>query len=366
MQSASVADVQPIQALYYPHRLFASAAWVKSLLFFWEGVFRFRKEGMELVGSDEPEVRELVAAGLVRELDVTDLVEDGIEIVGARLEQLAREGGGLLPPCIREIEELRGISASYLARGRQRMARHFQERGWHLAARAVVEQPHQTSALHSAVFNAVIRRHHHLAPVTEDPIFDAACTYFGQGVLTEQPKDEASGSGLAASQLFVPMPSMEAVAALSVDQLMPIRDQLASARRRFREKVQARIRAIADLPSEYAAREHLRHLAAELRDELEESREVMRHARLQERWALLGVSAPASVSVGMALAGQAIGVAGPLGGVASAVLAVSNWYFQHRRPQHEPSGNYLLSVERAAEGAHGHHLSRAMRRLFKH
>jgi hypothetical protein len=124
------------------------------------------------------------------------------------------------------------------------------------------------------------------------------------------------------------------------------------------------VNAIAGLPTGEAVREHLKDLAAEIRDEVEEMRDALKQASTRQRWSVLGVSAPASVAAGTALAGQSIAIAGPLGGVASAALAISSFFFQRSNTQHDPAGHYLLCAERAVKKVRARNPSTAIRRLF--
>jgi hypothetical protein len=90
----------------------------------------------------------------------------------------------------------------------------------------------------------------------------------------------------------------------------------------------------------------------------------MMQAKQRERWSLLGVSAPASVAVGMTLAEQSLVIAGPFAGAAAVALGVSGWFFEHRKP-HRPAGNYLLSVETELESTQlAHRLAGGLKRLF--
>jgi hypothetical protein len=75
-----VSDVQPNKALYYPHRDFGSAAWVKSGLLYWEGIYRMKAEG--LTAHDDPEIRELVAAGLIENLSPEPFFDRATQLFG--------------------------------------------------------------------------------------------------------------------------------------------------------------------------------------------------------------------------------------------------------------------------------------------
>jgi hypothetical protein len=287
-----------------------------------------------------------------------------IDILGPRLEHLLREGGGTLPPCMPAIREVRGIEPRYLEEKLRDLAKELEHRGWPLAARAVKEQTARVIALYATILNSRVAHDRNMAPVTDDPTFDAACTYFAQGRVSQEPKNVGPEDGLAAAQLFVPTPSIDALGTLSVERLVRIREDLGAARRRFRDKIQARVSAMSTLPSADAVREHMKALGEEIRGELTEARESIRRASITERWSLLGVSAPAALAVGVALAGQSVAITGPLGGVASAAFGVTTWFFEHRKPGHDPAGNYLLSLEAAVEESHSHRLTNAMKHLF--
>ena len=354
-------SANPVEAIYYPHMTFQSPGWVKALLFYWETILR--PVPRETEPKDAPEIRELIDAGLVKDFALPPFGLRALDTLGSRLEEFLRNRGGRLPSCVPAVESVHGLSSARVTKELEGFAKRFEEHGWPAAARAAREHAAQTLGLYATELNALIARERNLAPVTDDGAFDAFCTYFEQEQVTDEPQNLAGG-GLAAAQLFVPTPSIEAVAALTVDQLVKIREKLAAQRRRFREKVQAKVGSIAELPSADAVHAHVKQLAAEVCSELEEARDCFKAAELEKGWTLLAASAPAALSAGVALAGGSVVAAGPLGAVASATLAVSNWFFKHRAPQSVPTGNYLLSAETTIERARATDLSAAIKGMF--
>jgi hypothetical protein len=358
-----VADVQPIHALYYPHFEFGSTAWLKSILFYWEGCLRGIPGGIE--PRDAPEVTQLCQAGLVKNFDAQPSADRAIEIVGRELDRRLVEGKGRLPPCLlQEGLRVRGADPRFVERGCARIGRLFEERGWHHSACAMAEKPLQVIRLIVTIAVPLISSQRRVAPMTDEAASDVLCTYFQDEKVTNRSEELDPRQALAAAQVFVPVPSVEVTADLSVERLLELRDELAVPRRQFRERVQARVGAIAGLPTREAVQDHLEAFARELDDELEAMRRAMKQARRSDCWSFLGVSAPASVAAGIALAETSLAAAGPIGGVASVALSVSGWFFQ-RRKQQAPTNNYLLSVDTALDGGHQQgRLSRDLKALF--
>jgi hypothetical protein len=354
--------LRPVQAIYYPHIQFRSIDWVKSVLFYWEGVFRLVYEEVE--PDDDAATRELVEAGLVKDLAVRPYRGPALEILGRRLEELASKGDGALPKCVPGLAHIDGLTPELVSRLLERLVHDLERLGCSGAARIVAEQGPQALTLYVTVLASLIAREQNLSPVTDDPLFDAVCTYLDADDVDDHAHEDARAAELVAAELSVPTPSVESVAGLSVKQVVEIRKSLATARRTFRQHVQSRLGDIATLPSVQAVHDHLAQLAGELQNELEEAREALKRTNVQTGWSFLGASAPASLSVGTALAGQSIAVAGPLGGVASAVLGVTGWYIQQKKPAHGPIDHYLLTVERAVATENGNAVSRAMKRLL--
>jgi hypothetical protein len=73
----------------------------------------------------------------------------------------------------------------------------------------------------------------------------------------------------------------------------------------------------------------------------------VKDAKAKNRWSLLGISAPASLAVGMSIAG-ASPVLGPAAEVGTLALGVTSWFMQKRNEDSAPESHYLLSVEEAA------------------
>ena len=359
-----MSDPQPIKAIYYPHIEFGSAAWVKSILLYWEGVYRPLPEGAK--PHDEPEIRQLFDAGLLEELPLEPFSSRTQEVLGRWLEELLRARDGRLPESVPEIQVVRGLDPAFIDRKREEVVQFFKSRGWRRAAKAVTTMHAQTLALYSTVLNSLIAQERNLAPVTDDPVFDAMSTFLEVGNVTDDREKLVPVDALAAAQIFVPMLSVDAAAELSVEKLVDVRRKLATQRRRFREKVQTQAAAIASLPNAETVHERLEAFAADLQEELGAAREAMKEAEVRDRWTLVGVSAPASLAVGLALAGQAIPIAGPAGLVSSVAFGVTEWFFDHRKALHEPMNHYLLSLETAVKAPDRQGLGGALRGLLAH
>ena len=359
-----MSNVQPIKAIYYPHVEFGSAAWVKSILLYWEGVYRPLPEGAQ--PHDEPEIRRLFEEGLIEDLPLEPFTSRAQELLGRLLEELLGGRNGRLPESIPEICVIRGLAPAYIDRKREEVVQFFQSQGWMRAAKAVRAMHAQTLALYSTVLNYLIAQERNLAPVTDDPVFDAMSTLLEVGNVADERRKVVPVDALAAAQIFVPMLSVDVAAQLSVEKLVEIRRKLAADRRSFRERVQTQAAAIAALPDVDAVREHLAALASDLGEQCGAAREALKEAKVQDRWTLMGVSAPASLAVGMALAGGALSIAGPAGQVSLVALGVSEWFLDHRKALRQPGNHYIVSLESAVKDAERRGPGAALRALRSH
>jgi hypothetical protein len=219
----------------------------------------------------------------------------------------------------------------------------LERRGLARAAEVIRTKPDQALPFIATFAAHVVAEERGLALVTDDPVFSATATYFTADAVTSEAK--AAPDGVAAADLLVPTPSPEALESLTVDQLVQIRAKLGKQRRAFRQKVEKHKAAIAELPSVEAVRDQVKTFAEDIRDDLEAQRAAMSEAKVKQNWSFLSVTAPASLAVGMTLAGSAAPILGPIAGAGAVALGVSNWYVQ-RRKRRPSTGNYVLSLEK--------------------
>jgi hypothetical protein len=325
------------KALYYPHLEFGSAAWVKSALLYWDGLARFRGD---VEPDDEPEIQELVAAGLIEKIDFEPLGPRVKRLFGERVADLLRDGEKL-PDAVPRV---RGRAADQQATVIDELAREMESQGREGAAEAVRTMPEQAFALVATLAAHVSACDRALAPVTDDPLFSAIDTYFAEEGITSDPK--AAPEGLAEADLLIPTPSVDAMASLPVARLLEIRNTLRRQRRAFRQKVEALKDTIAELPTAEAVREHVTAFAADIRDDLEAERQVMRKAKVKDDWSFLSITVPASLAVGVTLGGPSSPILGPIAGVGAVALSVTNWFVQRQKGQ-PSSSNYMLSLQTA-------------------
>jgi hypothetical protein len=330
-------DTRPSKALYYPHLEFGSAAWVKGALLYWEAVAR-------LVGDvppkDEPEIRELVAAGLIETIEFEPFRPQMTRLFAERFVDLLRQCKGFP----KKVPRVRGLRADLDLPGRalEDLAQELESQRHRDAAEVVRTKPEQVLALVATFAAHMVASHRSLAPVTDDPVFSAIDLYFAEEGITSDPK--AAPNGLAEADLLVPTPSVEALDSLPVSRLLEIRDSLRGHRRAFRHKVEALKTAIADLPTIEAVRDRIELFAADIRDDLEAERRAMKKAQAKDDWTFLTITAPAALAVGVTIAGSSAPILGPVAGIGTVALSVTNWYVQ-RRKSREASSNYMLSLK---------------------
>jgi hypothetical protein len=354
-------DVRRSKALYYPHAEFGSAAWLKSALLFWEGVVR--PKPFEVTPQDDPETRELVAAGLVEDIRPEPFRHRVMPAFGNRVDELLQSHGGRLPPSIPAPRGFRGSWPERDVKMRDEMAEELEALGYAPAAKAVRKMLPQSRALIATLMADEAARERGLAPVTDDPMF-AAIDTFDQAELTHDLSEVDRSAGQDLAELCLPTPSLEAIAQLPVERLLEIRHKYAAQRRRFRERVQAEVTAIAELPSLEAIQDHLKIFGEEIRDDLEGARQAVKDAKVNARWSFLGVSAPASIAAGVAIAQASSTVFGPVGGVGALALSLTSWFMQKRKRAADPGSNYLLSLDAALIHPPGQALADALRKLM--
>jgi hypothetical protein len=351
---------QPSRALYYPHTEFRSTAWVKCALLYWDGIVRSRPP--ESSPGDDREIQQLAAAGLIEDAHLVSSRRQMTPEVGPPVEQLMHLHGGRVPPGIPRMERPRGLSAEFEERVRREVLDDL--RGSPLAQKAFAGDLGQARTLFYTFLKGRQADALGLAVITDEPIFDAMTTYFRQqGGITEDAKHLSEANGTAIAQLCLPTPSLEALADLPVERLIEIRRKYAEQRHRFRQRVQAEVTAIAQLPTQQAIEDRLKTFQVEIQDDLVAAREAVKDSRARERWTFLGVSAPASMAAGISIAAAAETMLAPVAGLGTVALGVTSWFMRNRLGS-APGNNYLLSLENAP-GAPWQRLTRAFRDLVK-
>jgi hypothetical protein len=348
--------IQPQKAIYYPHVEFASTAWVKSALLYWEALVRWRPPGS--APQDDPEIERLLAEGLIEELVPEPEARQAVPAIGEQLEELIGALGGHLPGCLPGIRGLRGIPPEQEERDRAGISEALED--YPLAKKAFAESADQARALFLTFWAEKIAHKRRFAAVTDDPVIDAITVHMEHKRVTQDPRSVA-GDGHAIAELSLPTPSLEAVAQLPVERLLEIRQKYAQQRRHFRETVQKRVAAIADLKTPQAIEEQLKALEAETRDDMEATRQAVKDAKVKERWTLLGITVPATLAAAMSIAAYSpLPVLGPVGGIGAMALGVTSFYVQKRKGTPTPANHYLLSVDTALKETPWERLKRAL------
>jgi hypothetical protein len=342
--------VPPARALYYPHAEFGSTAWVKSALLYWDGIARLAP----VPPRDDPEIRELMQARLIEDIDPAPFLPAAAEDFGERLESLVCDHAGELSR-IPRARYIRGRDSDELVRHRSQVAEAVRAQGRHRAADAIgeglLEDASATLTVFATALACVVARRRNLSAITDDPTFQATTAYLegaeeGPG---REPHDAGPvKSGLAAAELLVPTPSPEAVGSLSVERLLAIREHLAGARTAFRTKIEGHVSAIESLPNERAIRDHLKELAEDLHDELEAQRRVMKEANVQGAWSFLSITVRISLAAGVAAA-LSSPMSWPLEGIGAVAVSLTTWFFARKRAKRD-HGHYVLAVENALAG----------------
>jgi hypothetical protein len=345
-----MAELEAIEALYYPWVEFPSVAWVKAALLYWEGILRIVPDGQ--IPKDPPEVAALVRAGVIQDVSPAPFRTATAETFRTRLEDLLQSRKG------RPIEDEWACAAPGTERDGDERIHLTQIDG---ALVKWLEEKHVLSTqgewacmspalarLYQITIANEASRQLFAAPVTQSSGCSVASTYFAASKVASDPKAIPS-NGWQWAQLYAPFPSIEAAADLSVERLIDLRATHGQLRRAYRDTIQHRIKEIATLPSPDAIRAQLEALAKEMAEELEQQREALRVAHVRNAWTLLEVGAPLSLGAGTSLVGAPTMLAA-VGAFGSVGLGVADWYFERRHQEHS-EGNYLLAV--------GKHMDRA-------
>jgi hypothetical protein len=338
-----MAEVQAIEALYYPQVEFPSAAWVKAALLYWEGLMRIVPDGH--TPNDPPEVKALVEAGAIKDVSPAPFRSATTEVFGTRLEDLlqSRKGEPIGDDWGQNGEhgEKSEEESVHLTQMDRSLLKSLESKKLATVAGQWAHMSAPVARLFQIAMANEASGHLLAAPITETNMGNVASTYFSARKVARDPESVPT-DGLQWAQLYTPFPSVEAVRPLKVETLLDLRTKHAHQRRAFRDTIQQRTEAMATLPSPEAIRSHLEEMADEMQKELEEQREALRAAGVREAWTLLGVSSPLSIGTGTALLSgptpaAAIGAFGAVG------LGVMDWFVQ-RHKQQRTEGHYLLSV----------------------
>jgi hypothetical protein len=351
-------EIQPQKAVYYPHLVFASPAWVKSALLYWDGIVRLVGEVMP---EDDPEIRQLAEAGLIENAGIPPVSPAVVAAFGARLEDLLREGRELRK-AIPAARGLRGRRPDLVAHRVDEIERLLDEQGRSSAAQLMRELPEQSLTLYATVVVQDYAEKRVLAAVTDDSIFSAAHMYLNQAGIKRDPA--TMHGAVAAADLLFPRPAQQAVESVSVPQLLELRTRLAKQRRAFRDKVEGQLSAIARLPTPQAVRDHISSFASSIQEDIEEQREALKTARVKEAWQLMSLATSAAAAVGSMIASAAAPLLSPVAGAGAVALEVTNWFVQRRRKT-APTPNYMLSLEKAL-GREGRGLEAGLDQLIGH
>jgi hypothetical protein len=330
--------VPVVEALYYPGAQFASVPWLKAALLYWEGVLRLVPDGY--IPEDSDEVRELVAAGLVRNQSPTPFRE----MAGVRFEErlaVSRSRKGSAPePAPSEGAQFETV---FLTELDERLVKDLRSQKLLEIQGACARLPAEVARRYRCTLACVAGEELAVAPMTDGEPSDVAAQHVGRLRRLAAEAGALPVNGFAWARLALPFPSPEVVASLSPERLVDIRQKYARQRRAFRELVQQRATAIFKLPSVEAIRSHLQDFANEIDEELKGQRHALRVTRAREAWALLGVSAPLSIGAALATLGAPPLVA-TVGGVGSIGLGIVNWVLE-RDFSRQVHSHYLLSLE---------------------
>jgi hypothetical protein len=353
--------IQPSKGLYYPNLDFKSAAWVKSALLYWDGIVRVRSTGT--APQDDREIQQIVEAGLIEEAWVEPRRRSVTPEFGRRVDTLVRAHSGRLPPSIPKTKPALGDTPELIRKVRQQVYDDLHE---YPVARDALWNGDEEQA--RTLFFSFFLEHHAnalgLAPATDEPMFTALGTYFAEEEVTPDPGQLSPTDGSAIAQLALPVPSVEALAELSVERLLGIRQKYADQRHRFREKVQTKLSTVRDLRTPQEIQEHLNSLQQEIQEDLEAAREAVKDSKAKERWTTLGITAPAWMAASEAVAMAAGGpVLAPVAGIGTLALGMTSWFMRSRKGSSAQS-HYLLSLDTAAKDP-WHRLGRAFRELVK-
>jgi hypothetical protein len=335
-----MADVQAVEALYYPGSEFTSVRWVKAALLYWEGLLRIVPDG--ITPKDDDEVRELEAAGLIRKVSPGPYRAAAARTFEQQLAEIlpGRDDMIIAPGSSNEDARLEAV---HLTEIDESLAKDLQSRKLLAVSGTWARMPAELARLYHVTLGCVAGEELFVAPVTDHVLSDEASAYVVcRKRLALDPKT-VPVNGLAWARLAVPFPGPDMVAGLSARRLIEIREKYARQRRVFRDLVQARATAIFALPSVEAIRSHLEDFAKEIHGELELQRHALHVTRVREAWSLLGISAPLSIGAGLATLGAPLLVA-TAGGIGSIGLGVVDWFLE-RDLSRRLDTHYLLALE---------------------
>jgi hypothetical protein len=322
-------DLQPLKALYYPSLRPAGIGWAKAVLLYWEGL---RIVPERYARQDPPDMSELAAERLIEDVAPGPFHEAAREAFLTRLRSEGHSRSTSLRPrdehAPRDPERYELLRAEDLAPGLVQELRAF---GLAEEAGDLVVMAAPVAALYRTALTEVVGRALHAVTAADRPMSEMASLYRAcrESALASRSPIRIDGYALARS--LHPFRSLEA-APFSNATLVRTRQKLVSERRAFREHVQSRAIAIAELPSEDAIRSHMADCAHEIQRAAHAERRGRRASNVRQAWKVLAIAGPASAGV-TAVAAGAPQIIGAVGGAGSVGAGVTDWIsgrFQRR------------------------------------
>jgi hypothetical protein len=328
-------DIQPVNALYYPRLHFGSPGWASAALLYWEGLLRLVPDGVP--PNDSPEVDALVERGLIESVSPARYFRSTAEAFEARLEDLLRT----------QVVRVLGLdrqSGSLIHVGQvdPSLLRSLQSRGLAAVAGQWVSMSPEIAALYKLTLANEAAKDRHAAPTTDETGFDVAAALYLAQKLDRGAQPSVLIDGFSWARCIDPFPQIEG-GPPTAHEMVALRGSLATERRKFRERVQARAADIGSLPSLAAVESQLDDFSRELKAEVNARMISHRASSARSTWAVARTSAPFALGAAIAAVGapMAVAVAGLVGSVG---VGVTDWVVQRRHARRNVD-NYLVALE---------------------
>lgn len=338
------------KCLYYPYIHFHSLEWLKTALLYWEGVKRivpYRR----FETQDPPEVRELVADGLVEDVPAQEYREQAAEMFMPRLEALTRSRGGAIAGTARRMaDRAREQAADEEARVHavkmdQRLIGRLMESGLARQAGDWFLMAQEVAGLYMMVLAGEASRHLNAPMATDAYDYEVSSLYFN----TEGGTTTPAGDSVALVRVLCPFPRPSNVRLIPLERIRRIHEQYREERRQFRQEIEKLSRELAKSPSQEALKDAIEDRKRQIEEALKRQKRVLDEAKVDSYWSLLSISVPGAVTGGAALAGLAGPIVSVLGATAIGVGLV-NWYGKRRSSLRKAAEacpwHYLISLDR--------------------
>ena len=341
---------QSTRALYYPFVNFRSLDWLKSALLYWEGVRRIVPFS-DFDPKDGPEVRELVAEGLIESITPGAYTKMAAENFLLRLKPLLDVRGGVFRGTARHNAEILQEPNTNAVIYREKLDEHLidllVESGLAHQWQEALGIRKDVAGLYMTTLSAEVAAHQNLVMAADDICCDVSSLYFNtpDGSLT------ATDDGYSLARLNTSFPKPDSLHNVTLDTILDIRKRYGNERREFRKQMQIMAAKLEKMPSPQAVKDLVEDQRKDVTRALEGLKQSIDETRTNWVWDMLTISVPSGIPAILVAAGAPPVSVMILSGTVAAIGLV-NWFGKRRGETRDLRNNpwhYLISLTGATD-----------------